>query len=131
MRKQPSVITKLFVTASVLLHSWYFRFHIRDTWTLAFSKRKTSSYNPYPLASEVTYEFYHILDESKNDDPAVMLAKFVWLNWPLMIYVGQGSNEWVALLVSAFLSLYLPVEELAGSQFPVWKDPLAEMLYNF
>jgi hypothetical protein len=60
-----------------------------------------------------------------------MLANFVWLNCPLMIYVGQGSNEWVALLVSAFLSLYFPVEELAGSQFPVWNDPLAEMLYIF
>jgi hypothetical protein len=30
--KRPSIITKLLVTASMLLHSWYFRFHIRDTW---------------------------------------------------------------------------------------------------
>jgi hypothetical protein len=72
-----------------------------------------------------------ITSHIRRQTSALGLANFVWLNWPLIIYVGQGFNEWAALLVTGFLSLSFPVEELAGGQFPGWKDPLAEMLYVF
>lgn len=57
-RPRPSAVMRIIITASTFANSWYFRFHIRDTYLLAFHDELTSYYNPIYLLSTITIETY-------------------------------------------------------------------------
>jgi len=125
--KQPlSATTRLIVTTFILLNSWYFRFHIRDTYLLAIHTELNSYYNPvYPLSALAT-DVYQRSDTAKS-----LLPNFVWLAWPMMIYIVLENNEPLAFTISAVLSMSFPIEELAKGGMSKWKDPLSDALYVF
>jgi hypothetical protein len=142
LRQPSSAIVRIILTISILVNSWYFRFHIRDTYMIAFHGGLTSSYGrSYPL-SKVTTELYsrdfysqelysRVYSSGSSDVARSLLPNLVWFVWPVMIYFVQREQELLALTVSALLAMSFSVEELVESGFSKWKDPLADALYVF
>jgi hypothetical protein len=60
-----------------------------------------------------------------------ILPNVYWLVWLFILYPLHQTNQLLALLTSAFLSLSFVVEEMVLGNFPTWKDSLAEKLYVF
>jgi hypothetical protein len=138
-RQPPSVIMRIIVTASVLVDSWYFRYHIRDTYLIAFHDGLSYEYGSrYPL-SAVTHEIvtrdmsgpFIPVALARSDAARSLLPNLVWFVWPVMIYFVQKEQELLGLTVSALLAMSFSVEELVESGFSTWKDPLADALYVF
>lgn len=110
------VVARLITTATIL-NCWYFRFHIRDTIGLAVDG--VLNHEQYPTTFV------------RPDPGGSLLRYLVWLAWPAMIFHAQSEKGRVVLMITLFLSVGFPVEDLAKNQFPKWKDPLADALYVF
>lgn len=108
------VTSRLIVTATIL-NCWYFRFHIRDTIMLAMTARITQIQTSHP----------------RPNPGGALLPYLVWLAWPLVIFGAKIEKSKVVLLISLFLSVGFPIEELVKNSFSKWKDPLSDNLYVF
>ncbi|KAF2113877.1 hypothetical protein BDV96DRAFT_601339 [Lophiotrema nucula] len=116
---------KLLMTASVIVNSWYFRFHIKDVYLLTAGNMVRRGEHFSEAVASGTYVSYGSIGAKS------LLPNFMWLAWAMLLYLGQSSSELLALIICAFLSLSFPIEELATGTFPRWKDPLSEKLYVF
>jgi hypothetical protein len=130
-------MAKISIAASTMLNSWYFRFHIWDTYAQVLKREEekelyTFPRNLRPLHNDPYQNFpegrHFYLNE--NGPRFSLLPNLYWLVWLLLLYPAQ-SSQFLSLLASAFLSLSFPIEELVSGGFYRWKDPLAEKLYVF
>jgi hypothetical protein len=130
------IVATLFVIASTILTSWYFRFHIEDTYTHVAKKKEDRLY-VFPrtlkaldgrtlgsLATARDTMWYQGLSGTR-------LPSYYWLVWLLLLYHVHQNSQVLALLISVFLSLSFVVEEVVLGPASTWKDPLADKLYVF
>ena len=132
-RSQPGVIGRLIITLTVL-NTWYFRYQIvetferaRSTWVPAQSPGSSSL--PYGKAYGVWYLRNGYT--ARYVKSGLVLADFVWLLWPVMIFYVQQEHGEIVLLITFFHSLGFPIEEIARNAHNKWKDPIADLLYVF
>jgi hypothetical protein len=151
--KNLGIIASLFIIVSTIVNSWYFRFHIRDTYNQVRKKEDERLYN-FPRALDISLSESdtnsYIVDTylrqcSRSTVPrpssegtilrpssgGTILPNVYWLVWLFILYPLHQTNQLLALLTSAFLSLSFVVEEMVLGNFPTWKDSLAEKLYVF
>ncbi|KAF2676259.1 hypothetical protein K458DRAFT_397146 [Lentithecium fluviatile CBS 122367] len=125
------IVATVLITLSTMVNSWYFRFHMKDTYAQVLKKGDEQLYT-FPrglraldFGTEQRAPYLRLYHGRTN------LPNFYWLIWPLLLYPAHQTGHLLALLISTFLSSSFVVEELVSRTFSTWKDPIAEKLYVF